>query len=59
VEECLRGEPAGEVRHEYIGGQLYAMVGASDAHNLIAGNLLSAPCTGTCAADSARSSSPT
>jgi Uma2 family endonuclease len=42
VEEYLRGELASETRHEYIGGQVYAMVGASDAHNLIAMNLATA-----------------
>jgi Uma2 family endonuclease len=42
VEEYLESELAGEIRHEYIGGQVYAMGGASDAHNLIAMNLASA-----------------
>lgn len=39
VEDYLSGEESGELRHEYIGGEVYAMVGASDRHNLIAGNL--------------------
>lgn len=39
VEDYLRGEEGGELRHEYIGGEVYAMVGTSDRHNLIAGNL--------------------
>lgn len=39
VETYLRGELASEVRHEYVGGRLYAMVGCSDSHNLIAMNL--------------------
>jgi Uma2 family endonuclease len=39
VEEYLAGELAGEVRHEYVGGRVYAMVGASDRHGLIAGNI--------------------
>jgi Uma2 family endonuclease len=42
VEEYLESELVGEIRREYIGGQVYAMVGASDAHNLIAMNLASA-----------------
>ncbi len=39
VEEYLANERTSEVRHEYVGGRLYAMSGASDRHNLIAGNL--------------------
>lgn len=39
VEEYLASERASEVRHEYVGGRRYAMVGASDRHNLITGNL--------------------
>lgn len=35
VEDYLAGELAGEVRHEYIDGQVYAMTGASDRHGLI------------------------
>lgn len=35
VEEYLEGERHAEVRHEYIDGAVYAMVGASDAHGLI------------------------
>lgn len=35
VEEYLEGEQFSEIRHEYIGGELYAMAGGSDAHNLI------------------------
>lgn len=34
VEEYLRGEQSSEVRHEYIDGQVYAMVGASRSHGL-------------------------
>ena len=41
VEEYLRGEEIAEVRHEYIGGQVYAMVGASRQHNTVALNLAS------------------
>jgi len=39
VEEYLRGEQYSDVRHEYIDGQVFAMVGASDRHGIIAGNL--------------------
>ncbi len=41
-EAYLEAERAGEIRHEYLGGTVYAMVGASDRHNLIAGNLFAA-----------------
>lgn len=39
VEEYLNGEQEAEVRHEYVDGQVFAQAGASDAHNLIAGNV--------------------
>lgn len=39
VDEYLEGELVSEVRHEYIGGQVYAMSGASEAHNVLSGNL--------------------
>ena len=42
VEDYLEGEQASEVRHEYIGGVVYGMAGASDEHNLISGSLYSA-----------------
>lgn len=42
VEEYLKGELASEIKHEYVGGQVYAMTGVSAAHNLIAGNLFAA-----------------
>ena len=41
VEEYLAGERDGTVRHEYVGGQVYAMAGASARHNRIAGNIFS------------------
>src|SRR5438093_771069 len=41
VEEYLEGEKDSPVRHEYVDGQVYAMAGASDRHNLIAGTLYS------------------
>ncbi|TDQ41344.1 Uma2 family endonuclease [Tepidicella xavieri] len=34
-QEYLEGELRSEVRHEYVDGQVYAMVGASDRHGLI------------------------
>ena len=39
VEEYLAGEEAAEVKHEYLGGVVYAMAGATNAHNRIAGNV--------------------
>jgi Uma2 family endonuclease len=42
VGDYLEGERFSEVRHEYIGGEVHAMAGASEAHNLIALNLASA-----------------
>ena len=41
VEDYLSGEQLSEVRHEYIGGEVHAMAGASKAHNTLAGNLFS------------------
>lgn len=39
-EEYLEGEQYSDIKHEYVDGHIYAMVGSSSAHNLIAGNLL-------------------
>ncbi len=39
VQDYLEGEKFAVVRHEYINGQVFAMVGTSRAHNVIAGNL--------------------
>jgi len=39
-EEYLQIEEKSPLKHEYIGGQLRAMVGSSQAHNTISGNLL-------------------
>jgi Uma2 family endonuclease len=39
VDAYLEGELESQVRHEYVDGEVYAMVGASDRHGLIAGNL--------------------
>ena len=41
-EDYLEGEERGEIRHEYVAGSVYAMSGASEAHNLIAGNFFTA-----------------
>lgn len=38
-EEYLQMEEHSPIKHEYIDGQVYAMVGANDAHVTIAGNL--------------------
>jgi Uma2 family endonuclease len=37
--EYLEMEESSPVKHECIAGQIYAMTGASDTHNFIAGNL--------------------
>jgi len=39
VEEYLKGELASDARHEYVNGEVFAMVGGTKAHNAIAGNL--------------------
>jgi Uma2 family endonuclease len=41
VEEYLELEERSNVRHEYIDGQIFAMTGATDSHNVICGNLYS------------------
>ncbi len=41
VEDYLKGEMISPVRHEYIDGEVYAMAGSSDAHNVILGELYS------------------
>jgi len=38
VNEYLEGEKDGQIRHEYVAGQVYAMIGGSIYHNRIAGN---------------------
>ena len=42
VEEFLAAEPSYEVKHEYLGGMVYAMAGASTPHNTISTNLITA-----------------
>lgn len=39
-EDYLEGEKISPIRHEYIRGEVYAMVGGSDAHDTISGNLI-------------------
>ncbi|MGI8739907.1 MAG: Uma2 family endonuclease [Gammaproteobacteria bacterium] len=41
-QEYLDGEQYSDIRHEYVAGHVYAMVGASKAHNLIAGSFYTA-----------------
>ncbi len=35
----LAAEQSSDIRHEYVAGQLFAMAGAGEAHNRIAGNV--------------------
>jgi len=42
VSDYLEGEQLSEIRHEYIGGRVYAMSGGSEAHNVLSGNLYAA-----------------
>ncbi len=37
--DYLEGELIAEVKHEFIDGEVFAMAGASENHNLLAGNL--------------------
>ena len=53
VEEYLRFEEMSSTRHEYVGGELFAVTGATKRHNVISLNVASAlqahlrggPCT--------------
>ncbi len=40
ISEYLEFEENSPIKHEYIGGRVYAMAGASDAHNAITTNLV-------------------
>jgi Uma2 family endonuclease len=42
VADYLTGEQASDLKHEYIGGVVYAMAGATRQHNLIALNIYNA-----------------
>jgi Uma2 family endonuclease len=39
IEEYLHLEETSEIRHEYVDGEIFAMAGASEEHNLISGNI--------------------
>lgn len=39
VEDYLAGEKDAPVKHEYVHGEVFALAGASDVHNIIAGNI--------------------
>ncbi|MDJ1183696.1 Uma2 family endonuclease [Roseofilum casamattae] len=41
VADYLEGEKTSPIRHEYLGGQIFAMSGGSEAHNRIAVNITS------------------
>ena len=41
IEDYLNGERDGDIRHEYMDGQVFAMAGAGEKHNIIALNLAS------------------
>lgn len=40
IEDYLAGELISPVKHEYLGGVIYAMAGARNAHNLVASNAI-------------------
>lgn len=40
VDDYLDGEIRSDIKHEYLAGRVYAMAGATNAHNLIASNAL-------------------
>lgn len=41
-EDYLEGERFSEIKHEFVGGRVYAMAGTSEAHNRISGNVFGA-----------------
>ncbi|OLP06381.1 hypothetical protein BLL52_2617 [Rhodoferax antarcticus ANT.BR] len=41
ADDYLSGELTSDIRHEYVDGEVYAMAGAGEAHNLIALNVAS------------------
>jgi Uma2 family endonuclease len=42
IEDYLAGEERADIKHEYLGGVVHAMAGASNRHNMIASNFLGA-----------------
>lgn len=42
AKDYLAGELGSETKHEYVGGVVCAMAGASNSHNLLASNALGA-----------------
>ncbi|MDJ0677250.1 MAG: Uma2 family endonuclease [Calothrix sp. MO_167.B42] len=40
IEEYLKFELESEIRHEYVDGEIFAMAGASEEHNLITTNII-------------------
>ncbi|NAR28267.1 Uma2 family endonuclease [Acinetobacter haemolyticus] len=38
-QEYLQGELSSQIKHEFVAGEVFAMVGASASHNLISGNI--------------------
>ncbi len=42
VEEYLEGELLSDIKHEYLGGEVHAMAGATNRHNAIATNVAGA-----------------
>ena len=40
VEEYFQFEQTSEIRHEYVDGEIFAMAGASEEHNLIVTNII-------------------
>jgi len=42
TDEYLEFEEQAAVRHEYVRGQIFAMTGSAEAHNVISGNLFAA-----------------
>ncbi len=58
VADYLAGEADSPVRHEYLGGVVYAMAGASNRHNLVATNFAGI-CTPPSAASPAGSTTAT
>ena len=42
VEDYLAGELESPIKHEYLGGAVYAMAGARNSHNILVGNAFAA-----------------